>query len=117
MMLVHRVKSTPKHDARSARQGYSARHGLVNINHARNKVEKRDPIRWSLSALLFAWPSFLEGIARIFDIGGTLNEYNRARSPQEADARALAADWSAVGNDIWEAIAEFDHDCASSASR
>ena len=58
--------------------------------------------------LIYARPSFLEGMARIFDIGGTLNEYDfshyrreRAASKNgaKADMEALRSDWQAVGDD------------------
>lgn len=52
------------------------------------------------SNFLFADPSFLEGVGRLFDFGGTLQQYNVAPSPEEADERATFADWSAVGHQI-----------------
>lgn len=58
----------------------------------------------SLSSFLFARPSFLEGWARIFDFGGTLQEYNRSANEQAADYYAIAADWRAVGQDIHAAL-------------
>ena len=60
------------------------------------------------AALLFARPSALEGVARILDFGGTLNEYNTANSPQQADTLALWSDWLAVGDDMWSAIRTFE---------
>jgi len=59
----------------------------------------------NFSDFLFARPSFLEGMARIVDVRGVLNTYNTAASAQEADAIAMLADWSAVGQSIWDAIA------------
>lgn len=53
---------------------------------------------------LFARPSFVEGISRVLDFGGTLNEYNRKSSPQEADSNAILNDFLMVGNDITTAI-------------
>jgi len=56
-------------------------------------------------ALLFARPSFLEGAARVLDIGATLQEYNFAASPREADQWALSADWKSACEDFgvaWE---------------
>lgn len=58
------------------------------------------------TALLFARPSFLEGFARIFDLGNNLNQYNEHRFPDDADVRAMRADWEAVGEDIRHAIHE-----------
>ena len=54
--------------------------------------------------VLYARPSFFEGLARLLDVGGTLNEYNTSKSPEEADYRAIFADWQAVGLDIDMAI-------------
>ena len=75
--------------------------------------------------LIYARPSFLEGMARIFDIGGTLNEYDFGPADRErdgaadgrerdvfanfwkgdaearkADAEAIRSDWQAVGDDL-----------------
>jgi hypothetical protein len=59
------------------------------------------------SDFLFARPSFWSGMARIFDLGGTLNIYNVSRSESEADIRALHQDWSAVGESIRAAYNEY----------
>ena len=55
----------------------------------------------SYSDILFARPSFVEGMARIMDFGNTLSEYNRSPDP---DAIAIAADWNAVAEDLYKAI-------------
>jgi hypothetical protein len=49
-----------------------------------------------LFGFLYARPSFLEGLARIFDFGGTLNEYNQSLTPKQADFLALRADWLTI---------------------
>ena len=54
---------------------------------------------------LFARPSFIEGAARILDFGNTLNEYNRARTPLEADQESFATDALAIRSDFDAAIA------------
>ena len=59
------------------------------------------------SDLLYARPSFLEGVARIFDLGNTMNEYNDFATGEEADAIALWSDWTAIGQDISDAMGEF----------
>lgn len=53
---------------------------------------------------LFIRPSVSEGIARLLDIGATLQEYNSISTPEEADTGALATDWNAVGDDIRDAL-------------
>lgn len=53
-----------------------------------------------LFGFLFARPSFAEGVARLIDVGHTLDEYNRARDGAEADAIAMRADWHMVGDDL-----------------
>lgn len=53
-----------------------------------------------LATYLYARPSFLEGSARAFDIGGKLNEYNRSVDGRQADFIALWLDWHLVGTDF-----------------
>ena len=45
-------------------------------------------------------PSFWEGVARIFDFGDVLSQYNPGRTPAERDYLALRSDWEAVGEDL-----------------
>ncbi|MGD0655384.1 MAG: hypothetical protein ABSA16_13665 [Thermoguttaceae bacterium] len=56
------------------------------------------------SAFLFARPSFFEGVGRIFDFAGTLNEYNNSLTPEQADYFAIKSDWRQIGADINQAI-------------
>ena len=56
------------------------------------------------SGFLFARPTFWEGVSRIMDLGGTLQEYNTSQSDPEADTRALRADWYAIGEDLKAAV-------------
>ena len=58
---------------------------------------------------LFAQPSFATGVARIFDLWGEFDEYNRSSSPAEADGKAIASDWVVVGQDLYDALEEHDH--------
>lgn len=64
-------------------------------------------ILFKRSARLFARPSFVEGVARVIDIGSTLNEYNRDKTEEEADAKAIKSDWYAVGDSIHYAMKGF----------
>jgi hypothetical protein len=57
----------------------------------------------SFSSLLFAEPSFTEGLARTLDMGGTLTLHNESATPKQADFWAIYSDWRAVGQDIREA--------------
>ena len=59
------------------------------------------------TARLFAEPSFIEGISRTIDIGSTLNEYNRNKTEEEADTKAIQSDWKAVGDDIYLTMVNF----------
>jgi len=56
------------------------------------------------SDFLFAQPSFASGAARVFDLFGQFDEYNRSETPEEADAKAIASDWIVVGQDLADAI-------------
>jgi len=62
---------------------------------------------------LFARPSGLSGVARILDFGGTYDEYNVSTNTDEADAKAMYADWTAVGDAIRSSIAEMDSELDS----
>ncbi|MDP3878700.1 MAG: hypothetical protein Q8Q07_00120 [Dehalococcoidales bacterium] len=60
------------------------------------------------SDFLVARPSIIEGIARIFDFGNTLNAYNNSPSEMVADEIALRMDWEAVGYYLENAMREYD---------
>ena len=62
---------------------------------------------------LMAEPSFWYGPARILDLFGRLDQFNISPTPQEADARAIAADWVAVGDELWAAMEAADPDAPS----
>lgn len=80
---------------------------------------KRRPLR-----INYARPSFIEGMARLLDIGGTLNQFDaddlmemrremRARRlaqpiGPEADAEAIREVWEAVGQDIRDAMGYYE---------
>lgn len=61
-----------------------------------------------MTDFLFANPSFLTGAGRVIDLGAALqhSSYNMSRTPAEADQRAIAQDWAAVGKDFYAAIRE-----------
>lgn len=63
--------------------------------------------RKSYTYYLFARPSFIEGVGRIFDFGNSLNKYNDSESENEADAKALYSDWVTVGNDMSTAMEDY----------
>jgi hypothetical protein len=52
------------------------------------------------TCILFARPTFIEGVGRLVDIYGLLNQYSISASAEEADRKAIAADWNQVGLDI-----------------
>jgi hypothetical protein len=64
---------------------------------------------------LFARPSFWSGMARVVDLGGTLNEYNYSISPRKADYYAIRSDWNVVGDDISEAVNKYDDELTGNA--
>lgn len=53
-----------------------------------------------VSLFLVARPSFFEGLARVLDLGGTLNEYNTSINAEQADELALAVDIEALRQDV-----------------
>ena len=63
---------------------------------------------------LYAKPSFIEGVARLMDLCGVLNVYNTSKTSQEADYRAMLADWESLGQDfhaVIEKIKKNDLNC------
>jgi len=56
------------------------------------------------SLLLAIRPSFIEGVARILDLAGSLSEYYESPDPEEADYLALRGDWYTTGQDIQSAM-------------
>ncbi len=63
------------------------------------------------SDFLFAQPSFGSGAARVFDLWGQFDDYNRSDTPSEADAKAIASDWCVIGQDIYDAIDQHESEC------
>ncbi|MCK5127003.1 MAG: hypothetical protein KAR42_12180 [candidate division Zixibacteria bacterium] len=61
-------------------------------------------VRNSSTFSLFAKPSFIEGVARVFDFGATLQVYNYSNRP---DRKALRNDWEAVGDALRESIKKY----------
>jgi hypothetical protein len=59
------------------------------------------------TGFLFADPSFASGAARSLDLWGQFDAYNESESGEEADAKAIAADWILVGEDIQAAIEHY----------
>lgn len=57
-----------------------------------------------MSDYLVAKPSILEGIARIMDLGGTMQVCNDSSNPDSADYLAFYQDFVQVGNDMRSAI-------------
>jgi len=58
------------------------------------------------SDFMVPMPSAISGIARILDLGGTYNSYNRSATPEEADCRAIYSDWAITGQDLIRAARE-----------
>ncbi len=73
------------------------------------KTEDRPRSASIYSDFLRQRPSFLTGIASIFDFAGNLHRYEYESGP-DADARALASDWQAIGGDLWIAMGQFEEE-------
>lgn len=56
------------------------------------------------SDYLYASPSLLHGLGRIFDPWGTPEPYNWSRTPAHADALGMALNWDEVGRDLQSAM-------------
>lgn len=57
------------------------------------------------TTFLFARPSFVGGAARTLDLYGTLTEYNRSLTAEQADELAFTADLLALAQDL-DAVAQ-----------
>ncbi len=57
---------------------------------------------------LFARPSFIEGAARLLDLGVTMQQYNTSRTDTEADIKAMRNDWRTVGNDLKTSMKSYE---------
>jgi len=55
---------------------------------------------------LTATPTFVTGMGSAVNLAGNFYGFNYSRSAQEADARALKADWKMVGQDISKTVSE-----------
>lgn len=64
---------------------------------------------------LYASPSFASGVARLVDLFGTFDEYNRSLTTQLADARAVYADWGMVGRDLTNAMTQYQTDSGAAS--
>lgn len=62
------------------------------------------------ASLLYAQPSFLEGVGRLMDAAGLFETYNYSPTPGEADTVLIASDWRSVGEDLRSAILDFAKD-------
>lgn len=60
------------------------------------------------TSYLYAVPNFLNGIAQTLDMGSTIVNYNGSDSPEDADFKALANDWKAVGKDLVFSMKQYE---------
>lgn len=65
--------------------------------------------------ILYARPSFWEGVARLIDFGGALNVYHSSETEEEADEKAIRSDWEAVGGDMRAALQRAERKYRTSA--
>ena len=54
--------------------------------------------------------SFLEGMIRAFDIFGVMPVRSCTDSSKDANLAAISGDWETVGEDLWQAMMNFDHE-------
>ena len=62
------------------------------------------------SDFLFAQPSFASGAARILDLWGQFDVYNVSPTTADADTKAIASDWIIVGQDILDAVEQYNEE-------
>lgn len=91
------------------RQQLVARTETSNVRerprHVRSRASKQQQDsgkhaqKYGYSASLFADPSFLRGIARLFDLSGSLSSRLDGLTPDEIDMLAVLADYQAIWED------------------
>ena len=59
---------------------------------------------------LFARPTFLEGMGRLFDFANALQMYRSDATKELADMHALKSDWFAVGDDLRSAMSTYERE-------
>lgn len=70
-----------------------------------------------VSDFLYARPSRLSGVARLFDLFCVFQLYNVSASRKEADCRATFSDWVMVGRDLKDATEAYGEVVESSSDR
>ena len=75
-----------------------------------NNLDEFEVIMSEHGFVLYANPSFFEGMSRLIDFGGLLNSYNLSKTPEEADFKATLSDWEAVGFDLLLAERKFNRE-------
>jgi hypothetical protein len=68
-------------------------------------------------SLFFVDPTFLVGMASVFDLAGVLPGFNSAATPALADFLALQYDWYKVGQDLYSAMNAFKQTDLSKAQQ
>ena len=56
----------------------------------------------------YARPSFMTGLASIFDWSGALIGLGYGDVSEEIDTEVLQQDWMIVGQDLWDALGRFE---------
>lgn len=57
---------------------------------------------------IFSRSGFLSGMARVLDMGATLNEYNYTSTPEMADKLAIMSDFMDIGADMFTVIKQYE---------
>lgn len=78
------------------------RNALSSIFGRVSTLRRASAIR---STLLFARPSFLYGVTKLLDPLRMGEDFNRSRTPEDADLLAIRSDWYAIGADMQQALA------------
>jgi hypothetical protein len=65
-----------------------------------SNLNRKENVKMTRTSKLFSTPGFFRGMAATLDMGNTLMIYNRSKTSEEADYKAIQSDWFAVGDDI-----------------
>mgnify|MGYP001184921638 CR=1 FL=1 len=60
------------------------------------------------TTFIFKIPNFSSGFSSVLDIAGTNTKFKTSKTSEEADYKALLSDWTVTGQDIKNAIIDYD---------
>jgi hypothetical protein len=99
-----KTKCFEKYRGNNATIVRGCRGACARIKSIKSLIEHSKDVKEELKIL----SSYLNGVYKIVDIGGTQDKYSPKLSGSEADLADLSNDWYEIGDDIRSAIGNFN---------